>query len=111
MNFRHVENMMGHYARQQQPELAESTKVALAELAAKLGQLQELMKQPGWHHFQAELDAQEQIFKGFLSKATDPISMARATGTLLMIDAARNWLKDEVEDITKALESVNDRDT
>lgn len=106
--FKHTANLMGISPTSPQDAAAaakeaKSLRLYQDKLIAEAHLLQELANHPGWKVFVDTMKTEELLTYSMLEKANDPITLAKLTGTLLVVKSFQTWADDRAKDLLEAI--------
>lgn len=78
----------------------------LDAMSAEAQSLQTLKQHPGWQAFEAALRNEELSLLSLMERASDPTTLAKVAGSLLVIRSFQTWADDRANELLAAIEDA-----
>jgi len=109
--FRHVDNLLGIHpedkvAEAQAQEAAKDLERSINQWAAEVNVLQEFQRSEAWTLLKASLEEHTIVVRNALAGCTEPTTMAKGVGALLILEGFQKWPEDRVRDLLNNLEQA-----
>ncbi len=92
----------------EEAELASKQKAqSLDDLQKRLRLVTELARSEGWAYFVSELKNEKSIILGLMEKASDPTTLAKLTGSLLVVESFSEWPGFKAQELDAQAKDIN----
>lgn len=98
----HLDNIMKRYGYTEDQAEAKATRQYYDNIQTEARHIQDMLQSPGWAHFLYQKKEEERTILAALERASEPTSMSRLTGCLLVVKSDQTWAEDRL----RALEQV-----